>query len=182
MTRTDEQNKNLRLLPIIISGDWIENINHEWKGIAISSEPIVAVVFLKHGNITEWCKTSSVSSKSLDFTLLISRYNEINLEAEVSLSVDNGNRRYAMFLKSANYKPKIKDEIIVNTGEILKFTMVDGKPKIFFEIIFFALTDVKFGRNRIWHLRENTNVLLCDELKRILGKGRVGQLTKEEFL
>jgi hypothetical protein len=181
MTETNEQTKTLRSLPITISGGWLENSRYKWKGSAVSSEQIVAVVFLRHGNITEWCK-SSASSQSLKVILWISRYNEINLEAQVQLSVGSGDRRIASFLESANYKPNIEAEIIIDSGEILKFITVEGKPKISFEIIFIARSDVKFGRNRIWHLRENTNVLLPDEVKRILEKGRIGKFTTEKVL
>jgi hypothetical protein len=182
MTETNEHTKNLRSLPVTISGDWLENPRYKWKGSAISSEPIVAIVFLRHGNIIEWCKSSSPSSQSLEVSLWISRYNEINLEVQVGLSVGNGDRRYASFLESANYRPSIEAEIIINTGEILKFTTVESRPKISFEVIFIARSDVKFGRNRIWHLRENTTILLSDEVKRILEKGRVGQFTAEDVL
>lgn len=182
MTETNEQTKKFRSLPVTISGDWFENPKYKWKGNAISSEPIVAVVFLRHGNIIEWCKSSSASSKSLEVTLWISRYNEIDLEVQVGFSVGDADRRFASFLESANYKPDIKAEITTNTGEILKFTQVEGKPKISFGVVFIARSDVKFGRNSIWHLRENTDVLLPDEVKRISEKGRVGQITTEEPL
>lgn len=182
MTLINEQNKKLRSLPITISGDWLENTKYKWKGRAISLEPIVAVVFLRHGNIIEWCKSSSASSKSLEVILWISRYNEINFEAQVGLSIGNGYRRFASLLESANYKPDIKADITANTGEILKFTKVEGNPKIFFGVIFIARSEVKFGRNSIWHLRENINVLLSDEEKIILERGRVGQFTTEEVL
>jgi len=129
MTVTNEQTKKLLSLPITISGDWLENPKYKWKGSAISSEPIVAVVFLQHGNIIEWCKSSLASSKSLEITLWISRYNEINLEVQVGLSVGNGDRRFASFLESASYKPDIEVESIVNTGEILKFTTVEANRR-----------------------------------------------------
>ena len=182
MTVTNKQVKKLCSLPVTISGDWLENPKYKWKGSAISSEPIVAVIFLRHGNIIEWSKSSLASSKSLEVTLWISRYDEINLKVQVGLSVGNGDRRFASFLESANYKPNIKAEITVNTGEILKFTEVEGNPKISFSVVFFARSDVKFGRNSIWRLRENTNILSIEDVRINLEKGRVGQIITEEVL
>ncbi len=97
MTVTNDKTKKFRSLPITISGDWLENPKHKWKGITISSEPIVAVVFLQHDNIIEWRKSSSASSEFLEVTLWISRYNEIDLEAQVGLSVGNGDKRFVIY-------------------------------------------------------------------------------------
>ena len=179
---TNEQTKKLRSLPITISGGWLENPKYKWNGSAISSEPIVAVVFLQRGNTIEWCKSSSSSSKSLEVALWISRYNEIDLEVQVGLSVGNADRRFASFLESANYKPDIKVEITANTGEILKFTEVEGEPKISFCVVLLARSDVKFGRNSIWHLRKDINTVFSDEVKRILENGRVGRYIMEKVL
>jgi hypothetical protein len=182
MTVTTKITKSLRSVPISISGEWIENQNYEWKGSAVSIEPFVAVVFLKYSNVIEWCKTSNGATDSESVKLWISRYNKIDLHSQIGLPVGRSDRRSSLFLKSASYKPEIKINTSGKTGEIIQFTEIGGSPKISFEILFIARSDVKFGRNRIWHLRENANVSLSDKVRNLLEKGRIGRFFVEDLV
>jgi hypothetical protein len=177
MTITGAQIKELQPLSITISGEWLENQKYTWRGTAVSSEPIVAVVLLRYNDILEWCK-SPTSCEILEVTFWISRYNEVDFHSQIGFSVGRGDRRLASSLESANYKPNIKASTSEKTGEVINFTKIEGKPKISFEVIFIARSNVKFGRNRIWHLREKISGSLPDNIRNILEKGRIGQITE----
>jgi hypothetical protein len=163
------------VLPVTVSGQWMNEKLRDWRGNATAAEPFVVLILLRHGNIIEWCKSERQTRNDLELRLALFPFDESLLEVQVNFSAGDSGRRYSSLLDSASYKPNVQAERVVNTGALMRFSVVEGKPKIDLQILFISQRDVKFGRKALWRPRSEITFSVPMYIARMLANGRAGQ-------
>jgi hypothetical protein len=179
MIKRDEQ---VIKLPVTISGRWLDPPNRDWQRLATAPEPIVALVFLKHGKTLEWCKSERARRDSQEVRLALFPYDETGLEIQVNFSTGGG-RLWASVVESPTYKPSIQEVRTVETGKVAKFVTVEGNPVVDLSLMFLASHNVQVGRRGIWHLKPEVVTSMPPRLVTMLTRGRTGKdLIDEELM
>lgn len=160
-------------VPVSCSGEWVPTPERRWKGTLTSTTEIVALTALRRGKTLDWAKSGS-SSCSTPLSMGIGLYDLLGVDVQVWLSVGNGGARSRTTVPSATYAPDILDSQVIQTGRLVAFTRITGSPQIDLGLLLLARIDVKFRRNRIWHIRKELASGVDDTLARILSDGRSG--------
>jgi hypothetical protein len=138
-----------------------------------SNTEIVALTILRCGKTLDWAKSSS-SSSATSIRTGIGQYDLVGLDVQAWLSVGSGGTGIRTTVPSAAYVPDILDNQVIETGRLVAFTRVAGSPEIDLGLLLLARIDVKFRRNRLWHIRKELASGVDDTLARILRYGRSG--------
>jgi hypothetical protein len=160
-------------VPVTSAGGWVPLPERRWKGTLTSNAEIVALTILRCGKTLDWAKSSS-SSSSTSIRMGIGQYDLVGLDVQAWLSVGSGGTGIRTTVPSATYVPDILDNQVIETGRLVAFTRVAGSPPIDLGLLLLARIDVKFRRNRLWHIRKELASELDDTLARILTYGRSG--------
>ena len=162
-------------LKVRVDGSWQESRMRDWKGIAISTEPLVALVLLRFENKVEWCKSERGNPDGQPVRLLLSPYDSEKLDVQINFSVGGGHVRSRSIVSSDTYKPKLLELNNISTGVFYKMFDVKGSRNIELYSLFLAASDVKVGRNGLWHIRKEHQENVEEPLARILSFGRNGE-------
>ncbi len=127
-----------------------------------------------HGNVAEWCKAERQSSNAMQLRLALFPFEKSGCEIQVNFSAGDAGRRYASVVESASYKPRIKANQMVSTGQLVRFAIVEGVPRVDLKILLLPQRAVKFGRKTLWHPRESIMPALPEHVGRMLESGRSG--------
>src|SRR4051812_27242403 len=100
MENLQANRSSLTKLPVRIVGEWGNPLKRDWRGIATAAEPVVAVVFLKHGDTVEWCKSGRASGEGLEVRLALFPYDKSGSEVQVNFSVGGGTQLFASLVES----------------------------------------------------------------------------------
>src|SRR4051794_37324606 len=98
----------LTSLPVTAEGGWSPGRKRDWQGIAISSEPLVAVAFLRVAGVTEWCKSERHNENGLELRLALFPYDESLTDVQVNFSVGGG-RCLSRIKITSRYNPPVMD-------------------------------------------------------------------------
>jgi hypothetical protein len=164
---------NMENLPVTVSGQWLDGATRNWQGVACASQPLVALIILAHGNVAEWCKSERQSSNAMQLRLALFPYEKSGCAIQVNFFAGNAHQRYASVVESESYKPRIKADQIVHTGQLVRFSIVEGVPRIDLKILLLPQRVVKFGRKALWHPR-SIMTALPEHVGRMLESGRSG--------
>jgi len=171
--------KSLRQIPVAISGEWQSGEIRDWIGTARAKESIAAISFLSDGNTIDWCKSSRPEPAGQVIRLWLGRYDAIGLDIQTSFSVgvEDGNVRSRTTVESIDYKPLIETPVESNTAALLHFSDIAGTTTVQLFALFLAGSDVKVGRNGLWHLRAELVPSVPSIYREILSYGRKGSFS-----
>ncbi|MEE9365731.1 MAG: hypothetical protein V3W44_03495 [Dehalococcoidales bacterium] len=163
-------------IPVTISGEWPAPPKRDWRGVASSEEPIVAIAFLRWQHHVEWCLSSCTEDGAIDIEtrLALFPYDKAGLDVQVNVSIGRGGRRWRSLVASPTYQPTIPAVSPVETGTVALLSRIEGNPTIDFLGLFITKRDTKCRRNRIWHLRPCFHESLPVQLRAPLTYGRTG--------
>ncbi len=176
MSAIDQKFSFLKPLKIKITGSWEKGLRRDWKGCAISSEPIVAVVMIKVGDVIEWCKSERGNANGQPIRLLLSPYDNDNLDVQVNYSVGGGHAISRCQTPTNAYLPENTNKLEISTGIIEKIFTVEGSKTIELYTLFISALDVKVGRNGLWSVRKEYQDKLPEPFNKILTHGRNGKI------
>ena len=167
----------LRHFPVAISGEWLRARTRDWRGEVRAEEPIVAVSFCIRGRDVSWCK-SDPADHSHPIRLLLAHYDSGGRDVQVNFSVGetDGSVRTRTLLPSAAYRPAIRPSHSAGTSTLVPYATVEGSHPVQVLVLFLASSDVKLGRNRLWHLRTNLLDSVPAVFRTVLARGRAGEL------
>jgi hypothetical protein len=146
--------RQLRRIDITITGDWIEGPRRSWEGLAVASEPIVAVSFCVSGNQALWCKSQPGKPDGQPVRFGLGEFDDIGCEVNVNFRIGQGGiRSWPTKVASSTYRPEIKRSISASTCNLVPFTTIHGYYTYDLVMLFLAASDTKVGRKRLWRLR-----------------------------
>jgi len=171
----EEGSGRFAIVPVSISGEWIEPIKERrWVGQASAQEDIVAVAFLRDMDCVSWVKCDRGPALRVRLTLF--NYDSDGQDVQVNLNVGDSYLRGRLIVSARDYRPDLQTTHACRTGEIMALSTVVGESVVEAAVMFLAVSDVQFGRNRIWHIRTELGEGLREPLAGILTGGRAGVL------
>lgn len=166
----------LKSLRVEITGSWQESSRRAWRGCAISSEPVVALVISKVDKKIEWCKSERGNPDGQPVKLIMGHYDSENLDVQINYSIGGGHVCSRCITSTQRYKPELLIKRAMRAGVIEKVFQVEGSKTIELYALFLAASDVKVGRNGLWRIRDEYRDKLLSPFDEILAYGRNGEL------
>jgi hypothetical protein len=123
-----------------------------------------------------WCKSAPATDDGLSITLLLGQFDDTGLDLQVNLSVGDGHARTRCTVASPDYLPSIATSSRALTGVRFTLTTIEASPEVIVATLFLAATDVKVGRNRLWHLDADHGAGVPEDLRKLLSYGRSGEI------
>lgn len=145
-----------------------------WNGSAVAEEPIVAMTILAAGRKRTWVKAAQPESK-ISMSLQLSSYDDGHRDVQVAAEV-GGDFVYSRSLLAAREQTFRVEPGSCRTGGPTLLAVIEGAPRIEIYAFFIARSDVKFGRNRLWHLRPTLAEAVEEPLRSVLTRGRTGEM------
>lgn len=108
--------------------------------------------------------------------LLLGHYDSVGRDIQVNFSVGGGHVLSRTLVESPAYQPPIRLPITGVTRTLLQFATVEGSHQVELFVLFLAGSDVKVGRNGLWHLRPNLVDSVPEAFRELLVHGRTGEL------
>lgn len=165
----------LAKLSVVIEGSWNEARPADWRGTARADASIVAVTLLGRPESGCWCKSEPGLIDGQRVRLLLGRYDKLGRDVKVIFGA-GGQRDGRTMMPDARYRPDIPARTVCTTGSFVRFAIVAGEPAVPCWLLFLAASDVKVGRDRLWHLRKDLREGVAEPLRSILAYGRTGTL------
>jgi hypothetical protein len=177
MGRSDCNIRELRVagareVPVRIEG--MAAAPRRWIGNAHADEDIVGMAFLASGATCRWVK-SAERGPHPQIDIRLSSYDDTHRDVQVGVSVGGAGMLGRCLLEREGDSFRV-EPTTCSTGTIVLLTTVEGDPRTDLLALFLASSDVKFGRNRLWHLREGLVGGLAERLASLFTHGRTGQL------
>lgn len=166
----------LRQLPVLVSGGWQAGPTRDWRGEARAAEPLVAIVFCVRGANVSWCKSERPNPAGQPVRLLLGHHDSEGCDVQVNFSVGAGQVRSRTVVASPSYRPLIPTPIAGATAALLPFSAVEGSHQVQLSVLFLAGSEVKVGRNGVWHLRPALVESVPEGFRELLAHGRAGEL------
>src|SRR5262245_1522127 len=145
----------LRNVEVSISGAWREGRHRDWQGEARASEPLVAVTFAETAGVVSWCKSQRPRPDAQSVELRLGNYDSSHRDVQVSFSIGEGQVVSRTKVDSPSYLPPIPAALTARTAELVHIVSVEGSRRVDLYALFLAGSDIKMGRNGLWHLRRN---------------------------
>lgn len=166
-------------IDVSIQGSWTGREHRDWRGTAASSEPCVAVSFLRSEGHVEWCQSQRAIENTICLRLALFPYDASNLDVQVNFSIGGGGRRWRSLLPDCKYRPAIPQSFTVRTGDVFVFATIEGKPRMDLLGLFLVRRDVKSARNGVWHIRPDLIEGAGQPMRQILLHGRAGEFDEQ---
>ena len=99
----------LTQLPVTLEGGWSPLPRRDWRGIAVASEPLVAVALLGSCGLVQWGRSERGSAEQLAVRLALLPYGADGLNVQVNFSVGLGGGRWQSVFPSFGCVPVILD-------------------------------------------------------------------------
>lgn len=161
-------------LPVTLTGQMTGR--RRWSGRAAAQEPIVGMSIVVAGPKCHWVK-SGQREPELPIDVQLPAYDEGDRDVQVAAGV-GGNFVYSRCVLVGREQPLCVEPHPGRTGGPILLAVVEGDPRIELHALFIALSDVKFGRNRLWHLRPELAANIEEPLRSVLTRGRTGELQR----
>ena len=161
---------------VAVSGEWCNSSPRDWRGQAQASEPIVAVSFLIGSEGISWSKSERGQPDGQSIRLLLGHHDSDGCDVQVNFSVGGGQVVSRTLVQSREYIPKLLANCTVSTASIFNFGTIEGSHSVALAAIFLAASDVRVGRNGLWHLRRDFAESVPDAYRQLLSFGRTGHL------
>lgn len=165
----------LRQIDVSVSGEWQAGATRDWRGQARAPEPVVAISFAVKGAQVSWCKSERANPVGQPVRLLLGHYDSAMRDVQVNFSVGKGGVVSRTVVDSPTYRPKFQATMTVATASFIQFTTVEGSQPVQLFALFLAGSDVKVGRNGLWHLRPKLVESVPVDFRNLLTYGRTGE-------
>lgn len=165
----------LRRVDVSVSGEWRAGATRDWLGQARGPEPIVAISFAVKGGRVSWCKSGRATPEGQPVRLLLGHYDSAMRDVQVNFSVGDGGVVSRTVVDSPTYRPSIFPPMTITTARFTPFTTVEGASPVQLFALFLVGSDVKVGRNRLWHLRPKLAESVPTDFRKLLTYGRTGE-------
>jgi len=159
-------------LPVALTGQMTGQ--RRWSGTAVAEEPIVGMTSLVAGPKCNWVKAAERESE-LSISLQLTSYDVGHRDVQVAGGV-GGDFVYSRCLLATREQTFCVEPSPCRTGGPTILAVIEGDPRIEIHALFIARSDVKFGRNRLWHLRPALAEAVEEPLRSALTRGRTGEL------
>jgi hypothetical protein len=168
-----------------LSGGWTR---HAWHGVASAAAPMVALLCARTGGVVAWHKSDRSKAQAqaampiheMEIRLAVTVAPDsplLGLDAQVQRAQANVTTRdLAAEPAAAARALDIPAERAATTGIAIDLATVHGTPEVAFSVLFIAGSQVKMGRNHLWHVRPALAPALGEPLRTILSRGRRGAL------
>lgn len=166
----------LRQIEVSVSGEWQAGATRDWSGEARAAEPIVAVSFSVRGTQVSWCKSERARLAGQPVRFLLGHYDSGGRDVQINFSIGEGQVRSRTVVSSSTYRPPIRAAITGATASLVPFATVEGSQVVQLFALFLAGSDVKVGRNGLWHLRPKLIESVPAAFRKLLTHGRTGEL------
>jgi hypothetical protein len=169
-------------LPVTISGEWTETPHRMWRGTAAAPEQLVALVVVAVDEVVHWVKSNSAIAMDMQLILHpapVPQNHTVDWHRVYSHwhIAHVGHSLPMITVQDPAYRPVISEKQSTVTGEMTRFAAIQGQPQIGFGVLFLARSDVKFGRKRIWRLKQPLISNIEEPWARILTIHRVGTVS-----
>ena len=161
---------------VSVSGEWRAGKTRDWRGEARSHEPVVAVTVCRRGGHVSWCKSERANPSGQPVRLLLGHHDSSGRDVQVNFSVGEGQVVSRTLVESPAYRPVIRPQIAGATGALMLFVTVEGSHQVDLLVLFLAGSDVKVGRNGLWHLKPQLLKSVPEAFRELLARGRTGKL------
>ena len=165
----------LRQIEVSVSGEWQAGATRDWRGQAHAPEPVVAISFVVKGAQVSWCKSERGNSVGQPVRLLLTHYDSAMRDVLVNFSVGEGHVVSRTVVDAPTYRPKFQATMTFMTASFIPFTTVDGSQPVQLFALFLAASEVKVGRNGLWHLRPKLVESVPVDFRNLLTYGRTGE-------
>jgi hypothetical protein len=153
-------------------GPYVEVVDHVWDGRLGGAFPLTGMAFLLTGDGLYWAKAAHMSQEVVVRVSLSGHADYIADRMTFSVSLDDvvlpG---VPVDMSSGQPRECVIATDVVPTGRVACVARSDGKA---FFLLLLSGTCVKFGRNRLWRLRESFAVHLPPNLRELLTRRRAG--------
>lgn len=160
---------------VSMSGAWAPEKIRRWKGLVKADELIVAVAFVLREGRTSWSKSQPARGPELEVDLLLGHHDAGGLDVQVNFSAGSGQVISRCLLESVEFRPDLFTDRLKATGSVVQLGGPFGSPEITLSLLVLAASDVKVGRNRLWHLRPAVSTGLSEPYLGVLTHGRSGE-------
>jgi len=165
-----------------VDGAWCDGRRRDWRGLAVSEEPVVAVTFVSSSDCIEWCKSKRPQPQGQSVRLLLGHYDSEGVDVQVNFSVGESGPRTRTTVTSAEYRPIVAAPIVGRSGRMIPFATVEGSRRVDLGILFVARTHVRVGRNGLWQVRPDVAERLPESIAYLLTHSRTGQFAAGKAL
>ena len=169
----------LRRLDVEIEGDWCPGRVRRWRGVARAEESLVGVALVSSGEVSQWCKSERASASGQSVELLLGHHDAAGLDVQVNFSVGRGQAVSRCIVPSAEFRPVLLHVARATTGVFVRLATIPSAPEVIISVVLIGGSDVKVGRNGLWHLRRHLAPSLPEPLRSILSYGRAGQVAAQ---
>jgi hypothetical protein len=161
-----------RKVPVELDGAFARA--RQWVGNARAEEDIVGMVFLATESHCEWAKGAQEGA-CLAVHVALLPYDNAHRDVQVSVQVGGDGLRGRSLCGTANDTFRL-ERTQATTGTVFTLTQLPGEPRMEALALLLARSDVQFGRNRLWHLREDLALQLQAPLRSLFTRGRTGAI------
>jgi hypothetical protein len=170
----------LKSLKVEVQGLWEPSQSGRgqiFRGSAVASEPLVALIVAKPGSFIQWCKSGRGNADGLPIIFGMDQSDFDNIPVHVYLHIGGAGIGYNACIETSTYKSDLLNDKHISTGCFTTLFALEGKTgDQLFACMFLAADDVKNGRNHLWHIRPKFRDRIPEPLNRILGYGRAGEI------
>jgi hypothetical protein len=160
-------------LEVSIDGFWNTEDQPTWQGHIIGPVPFVILSLLNVGTTTYWVKSPSDSSMRLWFTAHWLNWAATKIQILYWCGAAH-NEHLDFEIDPSKMKPNIQIKAL-SSGRISKLIEFSSQPLASICLLLLSKQDVKIGRHRIWHLRNQELLgLFAEPLRTALTRGRQG--------
>jgi len=148
----------------------------DWVGHLKSVVPFVSISLFETSNQITWCQSNNRAELESEVCVYVRESKDPKKALLIySSGRHSGLNRYVTF-PSPNYLPKIHSGTF-ETGQVIQIASCESVPKVTLSVLTLTRSDVKSGRNGIWHIREEFVPLLKPPWSEILVRGRNGSFS-----
>ncbi len=170
-------------MSIAVHGEWslskrrlnqVEVVDHVWEARLTAASAFTGMAMLCTESGVYWAK-AALSSQEISARVSFHAYTEQE-DGHATFAVGLGDVRLPGVPVVTNLKiPSecLADKAVVPAGRVACIARCDGKA---FFVVLFASDSVKFGRNRLWQVRDSIASQLPPDVGQVLTRRRAGVL------
>jgi hypothetical protein len=154
------------------SGPYVEVVDHVWEGELTSIDPFTGMVFLLSGTGVYWAKAAHVSC-TLPVRVSLHAYAGYDGDGVMFFANVGGAGAPSVTVSASTEAPRgiLVAPSIIPMGRVVCLARADETA---FFVVLIQGRFVKFGRNRLWRLRETLASRVPDDVRELMTRCRAG--------
>ncbi len=163
-------------IPVLVEGGWDPSSSGRWLGTASADVSFVALLVVRLPERTLWAKSAPSRSTPLPVELLLHQTSWDGLGFRFICSMGSAAASATGRVTARDYRPDLPSRLAAVAGAPFVLARIDATPPIEIVGIFFAKSDVKVRRKRVWGVRPVHLAKLPVPVAAALSRGRRGAL------